>query len=248
MCDERNGCEVCTDCGLVLQEKLPTFPSPSTDTCIRREEDRDHIWLRSELSDILSRICQDNSLIIEQILSFLKTHFSLMKSKLLTRNGRGMIGYAIWEILNKERNPHSMQTIAYLIGGESKEIQRAAREINISPSFCPPSAFCNKLLSELSLPFKFKAKVTKAVQMSDHLMGDPKGVIGGVLHEYYVQLSRVRKTPIPSIHVRRTASHFFLAESTILSARRKLTKECLSFIRESVNDVNVRILKMYTDI
>lgn len=206
------------------------------------------LWLRNELMETLARISQDSILIIESIITFLRTHYSLELDMLRSKKGAGVVSFALWEVLNREGNPFPMQVIADLTGVNLKEIQAAARDLNISPTYCPPSAFCSKTLSSLSLPFKFRSTVTQAVTMMDYLVCEPRGIIGGVLHEYYTQFLKMRKVKVPALHVKETSPQLSIAESTILSSRKRLSKECLAFIQDSVHDVNMNILKLYISV
>ena len=150
--------------------------------------------IRNELLEILSRLQYDYPFIVEEVLASLHKHGKSQTLDLHRPLDRGVLAFLFWDALSRQgnfRNPHE---IAYLFNIDNSSLQRAERELNISPLFSPSSASVERVCAELSLAyFPFVELVKKIILSLDHLMHKPETILGGII--YYLHETSMEMYP-----------------------------------------------------
>lgn len=238
--------EVCTDCGLVMDNQLigdcgnniaTNYSSDSNDWSVE-------FYLTNEVLEILAVIHQDYSIFAHQVVHYLKKHH--WQSPLLRNNyatQRGLLAFAIWEVLNRNDCPRSPQDIAHLCGVSDSHMQRTERELGVSPTFCRPSLYVDRLCGELHLPRVAWGIVSKAVECVDHFMHRPESICAGVILEMQYQLRKEWSMCFPDIDIKRVCQTFGIAsEVTVKNMRARLPIECKNVIASCLVSVNPHYL------
>ena len=214
--DVRNGCEVCENCGLVVNDQMfgdqmfmapplamvespaSVEAQPLSVTCSLTNE----FLIRMELFDALAVVHMDTSFMIDHIMNNIIRYAELestpmhVREKLRTLNvkskgNRGLLAFITWNTLNQHECPRPPQEIAHLLQTTLPEMQQAERDLNLQPTYCLPSSYVPRICSELQLPYVVTRTVVKAVATQDHSMCKPESIIGGVLLQLKAKFARL---------------------------------------------------------
>lgn len=165
--DEREGCVVCTDCGLVTEEM---FFSDSKFSYF--EED---IKLRNEVSEILSKLQLPNfftSLIIRNF----KKEINEKKNK------KELLSYIIYKTLNENNIAVSIKDISATSGFTDKNIYNM-QECNKS-LILQPCDLLEKYCSYLNLNFKTYSLIKKNLPEQNISGHNPLTIIAATIYKY----------------------------------------------------------------
>lgn len=200
------GFQVCTDCGNVF-ENIKTFEANTMtdgsqnyylDTPATNPISTSELVLRQEILDVLVMLHQDRDYLAEQVIDFLKLHLS-SPPDVTSMFPRGLVAFAIWEILNQNGCPHSPKHIAALCLVDVAVMLRAEKVLQVAPTYCKPSLYATRIVAELSLPRHLGPTLERIVETMDNFMHMPETIVGGVLLRFQDVLMAKRHCFLPKV-------------------------------------------------
>ena len=122
-----------------------------------------------------------------------------------TRTGNGVLAFLLWEMMNRYDSPRPPHQIAFVLGTTTQDMQKAEKDLGISPTYCKPSAYVEKICGDLGLNVSYKMVgiIKSVVQCVDHYMHKPETIIGAVILQIISTLNTLesveRKAPTEKI-------------------------------------------------
>ena len=178
---------VCSECNVVLEENLAYehtngprqffAPSYSTSSFTSNEA-----VIRNELLDVLAVIHQDSGFIVDLVIADLEKHVKIEDVAMYNQTHRGILAFILWDVLNRQQIARSPQDIAYIMDTTSFQMQKAERQLAISPTYSPPSTFVPRICSALNIQyFPTMRMIEEITSTVDYFMHKPETVVGGVV-------------------------------------------------------------------
>lgn len=196
MNDFRNGCYVCLECGLTLNE--PVFGDCAVSATAaearvafgggREDYERELRVLREFLHDRLQPEL-DCTYFIDRIVSMLTRHRrrvpqcpDLLRLNTSRPIDRGVLAYFVWETLNVEGHPCAPQHICLLLDASVGVLRDTERDVGPS-TVCTPGQYVPWLARALEIPHGLRLGVAAIADLHcTHLTHRPEIVVGGMLY------------------------------------------------------------------
>lgn len=187
--DASGGCEVCTVCGLVLNE-LVAVEDRNLEKLVPGKSNELHHEriLRQFLLDSLSLIHRDCMSIIDAVLSELHMYaWEHNDSSILTLNpakipDRAKLALFTWCALQAGKTNHSpLSGLLHAFDISREHFIRAEKKLNWTPPFVSPSDMVEVVCTKLNTTYPFMVMLKPCVRQMDHVVRRPEIVVGGVL-------------------------------------------------------------------
>lgn len=257
--DYENGCDVCTRCGLVVNDLVFGVNAPAAAAAAHTNYyytppglldnnnnhnntsfmQGEHMW-REFLMDSLAVIHQDCGFLVDRCihrLSEAEQQGSILDGPLSLHQTvhRAMAAFLLWDTMNQDGHPRNPSTIASLMEVTRADMLRAERKLGIAPTPCPPSNYSMQLCSgQLGLGFRVANLIKKAVEEVDYLVRRPEVIVGATLFE----LTRV--TSFNQVTVREIAQAVGCSVATIShTATHQLTARCRTVLQRGWENMNM---------
>lgn len=241
------GFQVCTDCGKVFENIKTYEASTMTDGAHNYYVDAkatnpissSELVLRQEILDVLVMLHQDHDYIAEQVINFLKQHLP-SPPDVASMFPRGLVAFAIWEILNQNGCPHSPKHIAALCLVDVAVMLRAEKVLQVAPTYCRPSLYASRIVAELSLPRLLGPTMERIVETVDNFMHMPETIVGGALIRFQDVLMARRHYILPNeITCNRVGDVLGVAAMTLAKIRADLPPATISLMEQIADTIPV---------
>ena len=191
--DFHNGCLVCTECGVALNE--PVFgdshvlaDAAEAAAAFGRLEDQHGRLLREFLHDRLQPEL-DCTYFIDRIMAMLSRHRyrvarcpDLLRLSTARPIDRGVLAYFVWETLNVEGHPCVPQHVCGLLDANVRVLHGTERELGPS-TVCSPGQYVARLGSVLGVPHPLRRLLSATADTyCKHLTHRPEIIVGGMLY------------------------------------------------------------------
>jgi len=206
--DEHSATEVCTDCGLVVAERIIPFrqyweeinkmPPP---VCAFDERE-----LREEILNMLALFDQDTAFMADEVFSFLKRTVNLSEHR---KPGvkAGYLAFAMWETLSRHGCAYSPMQISRKTEIPIQRLREAERELEISPFFCPPALFSHRMCAALDLDYPpLQMLIHKAAIIMNDYVHKPEIVVGAIIRYLGISIKFHYDIDLPQMHLKNIAN------------------------------------------
>jgi transcription initiation factor TFIIIB Brf1 subunit/transcription initiation factor TFIIB len=188
--DEREGTNVCIDCGLVLDQLY--FPSRSA---VLNEHDYsapDKIFL------FLKDVC-GNAFIADNIIYYAYNYFNHLKKdmSIIDKKFKDTViaSYALYETLCRHGNAFTAKEIAYYTGTPCNYLWKVENCLHMSEMLHNPQDFVERYCAILKIDF-YTTKIIKGIAGNMYALGDirPSCVVSAVIYLYCVKEIKMKLT------------------------------------------------------
>jgi transcription initiation factor TFIIIB Brf1 subunit/transcription initiation factor TFIIB len=180
--DEREGCSVCTSCGLVLEEKLylPNYNETYFESCFQTSVQNE---TKQEIKELLHRINLPN------------TFSNQVEKKCLEKkNKTKSIPFLLYQTLNENGCPISIKEISAVSGQSNVEIYKHQQKNDVV--ILRPEEMLEKYCVMLKLDFKDYSVIKETIQRSLKTGHNNLTIIGANI---YLHCKERKKIPIKVI-------------------------------------------------
>lgn len=172
--DEREGICVCTDCGLVLEEKL-FLPGYNEKTCFETLQcvtsTQKELEKKEEIKELLHRIN------LPDVFSFQVSKKSLQK-----QNSKKSVPFLLYQSLNENGCPISMKEISAVSGMANNKIYKNQEKNEII--IIKPELMLEKYCNMLNLDFNAYSVIKKQISSHSKTGHTPLTIIGANIYLY----------------------------------------------------------------
>jgi transcription initiation factor TFIIIB Brf1 subunit/transcription initiation factor TFIIB len=165
--DEKEGSVICTDCGLVIEEKLFKFYEPSQgENKSFLEEEVNEILTKLGLPDVFSKSIVKN----------------LENENVEKRTKKGFLEYVIYKTLNENSIPISIKEISSVSGISDTNIYNMQE--NNKSLILEPCELLEKYCSYLGLNYKTYSLIKKELPSQNISGHNPLTIIAATIYQY----------------------------------------------------------------
>ncbi len=243
--DVATGTLVCTDCGLVL-DNLVFGMSVREDNHRAVSHTSMETILLEEIRNLLARLCIESDCVADDIMDFIRTHYSSKSPLHLTTNTRlALVAFATWEVLNRRECAFDPHFIAEKGGVEPSDLLKWEKNLNTAPTFCNPSLYVSRLISALGLPRSIAVLVLKTVQRMDNIffLKQPEVICAGVLFHLLEIMAHQRGRRFPQVNKKHICHTFGISSSSVNQFCKTIPPEILQVIALRENQLNYSRLR-----
>lgn len=162
MC-ESDGCDVCTDCGLILQQSLSDIGG--------------HAPLQVhdfKLRSYISNVCE-RAHIVDGIIDYTLDYTRKLRQQLRERNisskfsDQEICAFALYDSLNRFETSHTLEEISAVSGNCSKKLFKIESVLSVRTAFVSPLFFVDRYCGYLSMTFEHIKNVRSIIDNNMHL-------------------------------------------------------------------------------
>ena len=158
--DDREGTEVCLDCGLVLQEiLLPGTPLKTTRTFSTREGEPE---LTRHLCDVIAH-AEIPMCVVSPTLDYYKQLRGELASHRPKFTDKVLLAYALYETLNRENISRTVQEIAFFTDCSEKKLWNVESALNLEKTLSSPLDYVERYATQVNLTFSDVKKIKEKI-------------------------------------------------------------------------------------
>lgn len=188
--DDIRGDIICTDCGLVLCDKLLKSYSPKQ---YQNDMSKSEKIEESEVNEMLEKLNLPNC-----FTQVILKNYNQKKVEKKRKERKKLLSYAIYDTLSTEGSPITIKEISGVSGFKDSEIYRMQNDVVI---MLEPSLLLEKYCKILNLDYKTYSVIKTGLPASSLTGHNPLTIIASTIYEYlkkytknYISMKEIAKT------------------------------------------------------